>query len=145
MPELPVDSWWFCGIVLILLMFAIWLIARLTASATEESDPAAIHREMLTAVSELHSRGELTPDEYRSIKSRLVEQLSGDSPSNDSDDSSHEEQPEKENKGEHNPGTETPEESTSPDNAESDDGSGLPPDREQEKKDQNQQEQGFDN
>ncbi len=73
--ELPVDNWWFLGFVLVVLMFAIWLIARLTTSVTDDIDPAEIDRQMLTAVRELHSQGELSPGEYRSIKGRLVKRM----------------------------------------------------------------------
>ena len=75
-PALPVDNWWVFTIVLIVLVVAIWAIARLTTSVNGDIDPSEIDRQMLTAVSELHSQGELTPEEYRSIKSRLVNRLS---------------------------------------------------------------------
>lgn len=80
-PELPVDSWWFFMVVLVLLMVFIWAIARLTTRTTDDIDPAEIDRQMLSAVSELRSQGELSPEEFRSIKSRLVERLSPDSTS----------------------------------------------------------------
>lgn len=76
MPALPVDNWWFLGFVLFLLIVCIWLVARLVPTATDDIDPAEIHRQMLTTVRELHSQGELTPEEYRSIKGHLVERLS---------------------------------------------------------------------
>lgn len=82
-PELPVDSWWFFAVVLVLLMVFIWAIARLTTRTTDDIDPAEIDRQMLSAVSELRSQGELSPEEFRSIKSRLVERLSPDSTSED--------------------------------------------------------------
>ena len=87
-PELPVDNWWFVGIVLVLLMFSIWVVARLTTSVTDDIDPAEIDRQMLTAVSELHSQGELTQDEYRSIKGRLIERLHAEGSSADFEGSS---------------------------------------------------------
>ncbi len=90
-PKLPVDSWWFLGVVLVLLVFFIWLIARLTTTVTEEIDPAEIDRQMLTAVSELHSQGELTVEEYRSIKGRLVTRLTDKTPRADSEDSTQKE------------------------------------------------------
>ncbi|MEZ6124047.1 MAG: hypothetical protein R3C49_12855 [Planctomycetaceae bacterium] len=74
-PPIPYDSWWVLGVVLVLLIVSIWLIARLTTSVTEETDPAEIDRQMLSAVRELHSEGELTPEEFRSIKSQLVQRL----------------------------------------------------------------------
>ena len=98
-PELPVDSWWFFAVVLVVLIFFIWVVARLTATATDDMDPAEIDRQMLTAVSELRSRGEITKEEFRSIKSRLVTRLSDDTRSNDSVDLSPQDHLGKESKG----------------------------------------------
>ncbi|MEQ9408377.1 MAG: hypothetical protein RIK87_11650 [Fuerstiella sp.] len=98
-PALPVDSWWFCAVVLALLMIFIWAIARLTTSATEDIDPAEIDREMLTAVNELRSRGELTQEEFRSIKSHLVRRLADEAHSAGSDDSSQKGRQTEEDKG----------------------------------------------
>ena len=108
-PELPVDNWWFIGIVLVLLIFVIWVVARLTTSVTDDIDPAEIDRQMLTAVSELHSQGELTQDEYRSIKGRLVERLSQPPSSADSEGSSQKKHDGKQSEGESNKTTEKPE------------------------------------
>lgn len=82
-PELPVDSWWFFTVVLVLLVLFIWAIARLTTRTTDDIDPTEIDRQMLSAVSELRSQGELSPEEFRSIKSRLVERLAPDPTSED--------------------------------------------------------------
>lgn len=75
LPDLPVDSWWFFTVVLVLLVVFIWVVARLTTHTTDDIDPAEIDRQMLSAVSELRSQGELTQEEFRSIKSRLVTRL----------------------------------------------------------------------
>lgn len=75
MPALPVDNWWFLGFVLFVLIVCIWLVARLVPTTTDDIDTAEIHRQMLSTVRELHSQGELTPEEYRSIKGHLVERL----------------------------------------------------------------------
>lgn len=106
-PELPVDSWWFFAVVLVLLIFVIWGVARLTTSVTGDIDPAEIDRQMLTAVSELRSQGELTSEEYRSIKSRLVDRLSDQTSSADSEDSSHNDQQPQQNEGEQHQATDT--------------------------------------
>ncbi|HIE95692.1 MAG TPA: hypothetical protein EYQ63_01445 [Fuerstia sp.] len=98
-PELPVDSWWFFAVVLFVLIFFIWVVARLTAAATDDTDPAVVDRQMLTAVSELRSRGELTQEEFRSIKSRLVVRLSDETQSNDSVDLSTQDHHQEESKG----------------------------------------------
>ncbi len=75
-PKLPFDEWWFFGVALVLLMVSIWVVARLLMPTTEDVDPAEIDRQMLSAVNELRSQGELTHEEFRSIKSRLVTRLS---------------------------------------------------------------------
>lgn len=119
-PDLPVESWLFCAVVLVALMIGIWLVARYVSSVTEETDPAEIDRQMLTAVTELNSRGELTPEEYRSIKSQLIHRLA-DSPSDsDSADSSSEGQPEKESQGLESELTDTSERKNGSDDTEPD-------------------------
>lgn len=116
-PEMPADSWLVSAIALIILMFFIWLIARLTTSANEDIDPAETDRQMLTVVTELKSRGELTPDEYRSIKSRLVTRLSDATDGDDSDESVENDQHHQENECELRSTTETPEGTTVSDDA----------------------------
>lgn len=98
-PALPVDSWWFFAIVLVVLVFFIAVIARLTTQVTGDADPAECDREMLNVVRELHSRGELSADEFRSIKSRLIGRLAERQPETDSDDSAQQVTPEQENEG----------------------------------------------
>lgn len=74
-PELPIDSWWFFGAVLTVLIVAIALVIRFVSSKTDDIDPVEIDRQMLSSVRELTRTGEITDDEYRSIKGRLVERL----------------------------------------------------------------------
>jgi hypothetical protein len=107
-PELPFDSWWFLGVVLLLLVCLIWVIARLTTTVTDDIDPAEIDRQMLTAVNELHSQGELSEEEYRSIKGRLVTRLSNKPPPSDSEGSAQEAQAEQEIEGPQQPATDNP-------------------------------------
>lgn len=129
MPELPVDSWWFLAIVLVFLVFTIWLVARLTPTLTDDIDPAETHRQMLTAVRELHSQGELTPEEYRSIKSQLIERLAQPSASADSEGYSKDNQQGQESRGGPYPTAETPEDNTdSTDDVPASTGEDAPPD-----------------
>ena len=110
-PELPFDNWWFLGVVLLLLVCLIWVIARLTTTVTDDIDPAEIDRQMLTAVNELHSQGELSEEEYRSIKGRLVTRLSNKPPPSDSEGpegSSQEAQVEQKIEGPQQPETDNP-------------------------------------
>ena len=69
------DSWLVFAIVLVTLVIFIWLIARLTARVTGDTDPAETDRQMLTAITDLHRKGDLSLEEYRSIKSQLVRRL----------------------------------------------------------------------
>ena len=110
-PELPFDNWWFLGVVLLLLVCSIWVIAQLTTKVTDDIDPAEIDRQMLTAVNELHSQGELSEEEYRSIKGRLVTRLSNKPPPSDSEGpegSSQEAQVEQKIEGPQQPETDNP-------------------------------------
>jgi hypothetical protein len=58
------------------LVILIWATVRLVAKVNEDVDPAESDREMLQAINELHREGDLTEDEFRSIKSQLVTRLS---------------------------------------------------------------------
>lgn len=72
------ESWLSISIGAIVLIISIWWIARLTARATEDIDRAEVDRQMLTTLTELKTQGELTNEEFRSIKGRLVERLADD-------------------------------------------------------------------
>lgn len=54
------------------------LIIRIRTLVREDSDAAADHHELLTSISELHREGDLSEDEYRSIKGRLITKLGDD-------------------------------------------------------------------
>jgi len=98
--------WWLLAVVLVVMVIVIWWIAQVTSSANDHVDPAELDRQMLTAVSDLHSQGELTHEEYRSIKGRLVGRLKTDLSGSNSNDSSREGQDSKENEGSSTPSTE---------------------------------------
>lgn len=72
------NSWLALAVGAVVLVIFIWWIARLSTHAAEDIDRAELDRQMLTAVSDLRSQGELTQEEYRSIKGRLVERLASD-------------------------------------------------------------------
>ncbi|MFN9969280.1 MAG: hypothetical protein ACK58T_05215, partial [Phycisphaerae bacterium] len=67
-------------IALACLVMLIWLIFHLTASVTDDTDPAESDRQMLLTVHELHREGDLTAEEFRSLKGQLVQRISGASP-----------------------------------------------------------------
>lgn len=55
----------------------IWLIVRIKTWLQGGEDPAEGDQSLLMQFSELHREGELTEEEYRSIKGRLVARLDG--------------------------------------------------------------------
>ena len=136
-PELPIDSWWFFVAVLFVLIFFIWVVARLTAAATGDTDPAADDRQMLTAVSELRSRGELTKEEFRSIKGRLVVRLADQTRSNDSVDLSTQDHLLEESKGTPASTAETHETVADPSDSLTSSGAATGPETDTEQKDTN--------
>ncbi|MCH2200920.1 MAG: hypothetical protein MK102_03040 [Fuerstiella sp.] len=89
LPQIPIgtDSWWVFAVVLVALMIFIWVTTRLVTRATEDSDPAEIDRQMLTAVNDLHRKGDLSQKEFRSIKGQLVDRLKRDQESSSLDSS----------------------------------------------------------
>lgn len=72
------DSWLVFAVVLIALVIFIWLVARLVTRMTEDSDPAETDRQMLTAINDLHRKGDLSQEEFRSIKGQLIDRLQSD-------------------------------------------------------------------
>ena len=69
------ESWLVFAIVLIALVVFIWLISRLVTRATEDPDPTEVDRQMLTTINDLHRKGNLSHEEFRSIKGQLVGRL----------------------------------------------------------------------
>ena len=72
----PLSSWLPILAGLVGLIVLIWLIVRLIARVNEDTDPAEADREMLLTLSDLRREGDLTQEEFRSIKSRLVQRMS---------------------------------------------------------------------
>jgi uncharacterized membrane protein len=50
-----------------------WVFCRIKAWYCDDSDPAGDETQMLFQIRELHREGDLSEEEYRSIKSRLIE------------------------------------------------------------------------
>ena len=55
------------------------VIIRIRTLFREDADAAADNHQLLTSISDLHREGDLSEDEYRSIKGRLINKL-GDNP-----------------------------------------------------------------
>jgi uncharacterized membrane protein len=68
------SAWELFGLVVAILVLA-WLIVKIRSWLTGDDDPAEGDHELLVSIRELNREGDLTDDEYRSIKSRLVERL----------------------------------------------------------------------
>lgn len=48
---------------------------RIRSRYRDNEDPAAAEQQMLAQIRDLHRQGDLSEDEYRSIKGRLVKRL----------------------------------------------------------------------
>lgn len=73
--QLQQPGWWTMAGATVFLIVLIWVFVRFVTSATEDVDPAEADREMLDAVNELRAQGDLSEDEFRSIKGRLMTRL----------------------------------------------------------------------
>jgi hypothetical protein len=59
------------------IVFAVWLIFRIRSRYRGHEDPAADEQRMLMQLRDLRRQGDLSDDEYRSIKGRLAKRLDG--------------------------------------------------------------------
>lgn len=57
------------------MVVVIWAIIRLVSRVNEDVDPAEADREMLQALNDLRREGDLTEDEFRSIKGQITGRL----------------------------------------------------------------------
>lgn len=73
--ELAGQSMWAgVGLVVALVVLA-WLVFRLRAWYGEDSDRTGGDHELLTHLRELHREGDVSEEEFRSIKGRLTERM----------------------------------------------------------------------
>ncbi len=61
--------------IIVAVAIAIWLIVRIRARYRDNEDPAVVDHQMLTQMVDLHREGDLSDEEYRSIKGRLIERI----------------------------------------------------------------------
>ena len=73
--QLPDIDWWQLLVAAACLVVVIWAILRLATRINEDVDPAEADREMLQALHDLRREGDLTEDEFRSIKNQIVGRL----------------------------------------------------------------------
>lgn len=74
--QLPNFTWWQFLFAAACLIVLIWSIVRFVSRVHEDVDPAESDQEMLKAISELRRQGDLTEDEYRSIKGQILARMS---------------------------------------------------------------------
>jgi hypothetical protein len=73
--QLPDISWLPLLIAAASLIVVVWGIVRLVSRVNEDVDPAEADREMLLALNDLRREGDLTEDEFRSIKGQITGRL----------------------------------------------------------------------
>jgi hypothetical protein len=55
----------------------VWLIVWIRARYWDNEDPTVTHYQMLNEIRDLHREGDLTEEEFRSIKGQLIERIDG--------------------------------------------------------------------
>lgn len=73
--QLPDVSWVPLLIGAAFVVVVVWAIVRLVSRVNEDVDPAEADREMLQALNDLRREGDLTEDEFRSIKGQITGRL----------------------------------------------------------------------
>lgn len=73
--ELMTNSMVYIGIVFACVVVLIIAVLRITKWIRDGDDPAETERLMLTQIADLHRQGELSGEEFRSIKGQLVGRL----------------------------------------------------------------------
>ncbi len=61
--------------LLVLISVAVWVIIRIRERYRDREDHAAMPHQLLLQYREMQREGDLTDEEYRSIKNRLVQQV----------------------------------------------------------------------
>ena len=77
------SAWTWIGLIFALLVLA-WAVSRIRAWFREDDDPVGNAQEMLSEIREMYVEGDLSEEEFRSIKGRLTERV--DRTSTDTDD-----------------------------------------------------------
>lgn len=62
-------------LALVVILAMVWLIVRIRTWYLDREDDAAVDQLMLSEIRDLHRRGDLSEEEYRSIKSEIVQRL----------------------------------------------------------------------
>ena len=80
---LSATTWTWVGLIVALLVLA-WIASRVRAWFHEDDDPADATDRMLSEIREIYADGDLSDEEFRSIKGRLMQR--GDSVATEDDD-----------------------------------------------------------
>ena len=73
--QLPDVSWLPLLIAATCMIVVVWVVVHLVSRVNEDVDPAEADREMLQALNDLRREGDLTEDEFRSIKGQITGRL----------------------------------------------------------------------
>ena len=74
--KLSGSAWTFVGLG-VFVVVAVWLVVRIRAWSRDGEDPAAADHRMLSHLAELRREGNISEEEYRSIKGRLATRIEG--------------------------------------------------------------------
>ena len=80
----PAEWGWFLGGLAGVLVL-IWMIFKIVGVTREHEDPAEVREAMLSQIGELQRQGDLSDEEYRSIKNQLTEPEEGSKSESNSD------------------------------------------------------------
>lgn len=72
--EFAASALWFLGLVL-LVGLGVWIIKKVRSRLADDEGSATGDQRLLTQIADLKQQGDLTEEEYRSIKGRLVERI----------------------------------------------------------------------
>lgn len=68
---LQASAWTWLGLIFAILALA-WIVARVRSWFREDADPAESANRLLSEIREMYEQGELSEEEFRSIKGRLT-------------------------------------------------------------------------
>lgn len=64
----------FLGLVLVV-GIGVWIVTRMRSRLADDEGSATVDQRLLSQIADLKQQGDLTEEEYRSIKGRLVERI----------------------------------------------------------------------
>lgn len=68
------STWTWIGLAFAIVVL-VWLVVRIRAWIREDADPAEDAQQMLSEIREMYREGDVSQEEYRSIKRRLTERM----------------------------------------------------------------------